>query len=216
MILSEFLPPWETVRAEDYCDVLRHLKEAVWRKRPDLWARDESGYREFRLQHDNAPPHTSVLTLALIRESDILIVPHPPYSPDLAPSDYFLFPRLKAELRGHRFRTLDDMKTVCFTTTSIYSISLSQAKQNTGHMVLLIHSLKITHSDTYSHNYWEQAQDERHRIIFHQNFQLIVKLFRSEGTHCSLLLLCECPSTGPNPARSCTDWTYAVVSLSAY
>ncbi len=110
VVHSEYLAPNETVSSDTYCDVLRRLKEAVRRKRPELWHRDNEGYREFRLQHDNASPHTACITLGLIGESGILMVPHPPYSPDLAPSDFFLFPRLKSELRGHRFRTVNDLK----------------------------------------------------------------------------------------------------------
>lgn len=97
-ILSEFLAPRDTVCAENYCDLLRRLKENLRRKRPHLWAG-----RNFLLHHDNAPSHTAVLTLALIGSSDIEMLPHPPYSPDLAPSDFFLFPRLKNEVRGTGF-----------------------------------------------------------------------------------------------------------------
>jgi transposase len=37
------------------------------------------------------------------------LLPYPPYSPDLAPSDFVLFPKLKSELRGHHFRTDDEV-----------------------------------------------------------------------------------------------------------
>ena len=37
-------------------------------------------------------------------------VPHPPYSPDLAPSDFRLFPKLKENLRGYRYETIEEMK----------------------------------------------------------------------------------------------------------
>ncbi len=103
--------PHETVDSDYYCDVLRHLKEDLRRKRPTLWAMGENGWRNFYLHHDNAPPHTSAITLALIGSSGMDMVPHPPYSLDLAPCDYFLFPRLKSGLRGHRFRNLNDLKT---------------------------------------------------------------------------------------------------------
>ncbi len=106
VVLAEFLPPGETVCAENYCDLLRRLKENLRRKRPDMWVG-----RKFFLHHDNVPPHTAVLTLAFIGSSDIEMVPHLPYSPDLAPSDFFLFPRLKNEVRGHRFQNVRDMKT---------------------------------------------------------------------------------------------------------
>jgi len=38
------------------------------------------------------------------------VVPHPPYSPDLAPSDFFLIPKLKMELKGRRFQTVEEIQ----------------------------------------------------------------------------------------------------------
>ena len=109
-ILAEFKDPGTSVDADSYCDLLRWLKENVRRKRPELWAMN-GDYRTFQLHHDNALAHTAVLTLALIGESNILMVPHLPYSLDLAVCDFFVFPRLKAELRGHWFQNLRDMRT---------------------------------------------------------------------------------------------------------
>ena len=40
----------------------------------------------------------------------IMTVPHPPYSPDLAPCDFCLFPKLKEKLRGCRYETIEEMK----------------------------------------------------------------------------------------------------------
>jgi hypothetical protein len=40
----------------------------------------------------------------------MVIVPHPPYSPDLAPCDFLLFPKLKIKLKGQRFETVSDMQ----------------------------------------------------------------------------------------------------------
>jgi transposase len=37
-------------------------------------------------------------------------VPHPPYSPDLAPADFFLFPKLKTTLKGRRFQTIEEIQ----------------------------------------------------------------------------------------------------------
>ncbi len=61
------------------------------------------------IQHDNASCHTSVPTLAYLFDTNLLA--HPPYSPDLAPCDFFLFPFLKPQLRGHKHRNLRDLKT---------------------------------------------------------------------------------------------------------
>lgn len=55
------------------------------------------------LLHDNAPAHTSHFARAAVAESGFVELPHLPYSPDLAPSDFFLFPRMKAELKGTHF-----------------------------------------------------------------------------------------------------------------
>lgn len=57
------------------------------------------------LQQDNAPPHTSQVGMAAVAELGYELIPHPAYSPDLAPSDFFLFPRAKEELRGRRFES---------------------------------------------------------------------------------------------------------------
>jgi hypothetical protein len=45
-----------------------------------------------------------------LAKNNILIVPHPPCSPDLAPSDFWLFPILKMGLRGRRFSMVKDIK----------------------------------------------------------------------------------------------------------
>ena len=41
---------------------------------------------------------------------EIKTVPHPPYSPDLAPCDFWMFPRLREKLRGRRFEDVEEIK----------------------------------------------------------------------------------------------------------
>jgi hypothetical protein len=38
------------------------------------------------------------------------VIPHPPYSPDLAPCDFFLFPKMKLKLKGRRFDTIEEIQ----------------------------------------------------------------------------------------------------------
>ena len=57
------------------------------------------------LLHDNATPHTAVLTRDWFRRYGWEIFPHPPHRPDLAPSDYHLFGPLKRHLGGQKFDT---------------------------------------------------------------------------------------------------------------
>jgi len=53
-------------------------------------------------------PHlTLVLTQQFLAKNKMAVIPHLPYSPDLAPCDFFLFPKMKLKLKGHRFDTIE-------------------------------------------------------------------------------------------------------------
>ena len=58
---------------------------------------------------DNAPCHKSIKTMAKLHELNFELLPHPPYSPDLAPSDYWLFADLKKMLAGKKFRSNEEV-----------------------------------------------------------------------------------------------------------
>ena len=62
------------------------------------------------LLHDNAPAHQSHAGQAALLESGFEEMRHPAYSPDLAPSDYNLFPNVKKHLHWQRFSTDDELK----------------------------------------------------------------------------------------------------------
>ena len=53
--------------------------------------------------HDNDPAHRALATQKKVAYLGFQCLYHPPYSPDLAPSDYHLFPGLKKQLKGHHF-----------------------------------------------------------------------------------------------------------------
>ena len=55
---------------------------------------------------ENAPVHNSILVIDSLTKMDIKTVPHPPYCPDLAPCDFWLFPKLT----GCRYETIEKMK----------------------------------------------------------------------------------------------------------
>ena len=57
------------------------------------------------LQQDNARVHTCKVAMDAVEENGYELLPHPAYSPDLAPSDVFLFPNLKKDIRGCHFRS---------------------------------------------------------------------------------------------------------------
>jgi histone-lysine N-methyltransferase SETMAR len=62
------------------------------------------------LLHDNARPHTTLHTRKEIAKTGWTVLPHPPYSPNLAPSDFHLFGPLKDALRGRRFMDNNELK----------------------------------------------------------------------------------------------------------
>lgn len=98
VILQEYLEPGTTITAERYCQTLHNLRKAIKNKRPGLLSKG------VLLFHDNARPHSAKVTTDLLTAFKWDVFSHPAYSPDLAPSDFFLFPMLKTALGGMRFR----------------------------------------------------------------------------------------------------------------
>jgi histone-lysine N-methyltransferase SETMAR len=84
---------------------LRRLRENVRRRRPEL-GREQT----WLLHHDTAPSHTSVLTQQFLAKYEMAVIPHPPYSPHLAPCGFFLFPKMKLKLKGRRFDTIEEIQ----------------------------------------------------------------------------------------------------------
>jgi hypothetical protein len=58
---------------------------------------------------DNTPSHTLLLVQQFLTEKNIPVIIQPPYSLDLAPNDFWLFPTLKMGLKGTRFATMEDI-----------------------------------------------------------------------------------------------------------
>jgi len=101
----EFVPPGMTVNANFSCDVLRRLRENVQHKRPQKWQ-----HQNLIMHHDNAPAHRSFKVSQFLAKNNMTEIPHPPYSPNLAPCDFFLFPKLKLRMKGRRFDTTEEIQ----------------------------------------------------------------------------------------------------------
>lgn len=94
------VPKGRTVTGKFYKNVvLRKLKKYYQKRRP------KTGLKYVRLLHDNAPAHKARIVTDFLESEKVTVLPHPPYSPDLAPCDYFLFPKLKNHLSGMRYRS---------------------------------------------------------------------------------------------------------------
>ena len=94
-----------TVTSATYADLLKnHLRPAITSKRRGLLSTG------VLLQHDNARPHTARSTVATIQDLSFECFPHPPYSSDLAPSDFHVFGPFKAAMGGKSFRPDEEVK----------------------------------------------------------------------------------------------------------
>jgi histone-lysine N-methyltransferase SETMAR len=88
-VYYEFIVQGQTVNQQCYLEVLTKLRKCVRRKRPGLWP------DKWIIQHDNAPAHDALRVREFLAKYSITKRDHPPYSPDLAPCDFWLFPKLK-------------------------------------------------------------------------------------------------------------------------
>ena len=101
MIYMHWVPIRQTVNREYYVEVLREFRKRFLGKRPAL---SKSG--QWHFHQDNAPVYNSILVTDYLTKMDIKTLHHPPYSPDVAPCDFWLFPKL----RGCRYETIEEMK----------------------------------------------------------------------------------------------------------
>jgi histone-lysine N-methyltransferase SETMAR len=57
--------------------------------------------------HDNAPSYSALAVKIFLPKHGVVEIRHSPYSPDLAPADFFLFPTVKTALKGKRFQDVE-------------------------------------------------------------------------------------------------------------
>jgi len=96
--MTDYLSKGSTVTGAYYASELRKLLEALKSKRR---GKLQHGVL---LLHDNAGAHTSAVATSAAAECGYELLPHPPYSPDLTPSDFCLFPLPKEHLSGTHFQ----------------------------------------------------------------------------------------------------------------
>ena len=105
IIHFELLPPNAIINAQLYWQQLEHLNQALRKKRPAL-----VNQKGVMFHQDYTWHHTARITSQKIEELGWEKIPHQPYSPDLAPSDYHLFCRLQNHLEEKAFAMLEEVK----------------------------------------------------------------------------------------------------------
>lgn len=103
-VYYELLKQGKTINPDLYCNQLDKLNAAIKEKRPALASR-----KGIVFHHDNARPHTAMLTQQKLNALGWEVLSHPPYSPDIAPSDYYLFRSLQNYLTGKKFKSFESV-----------------------------------------------------------------------------------------------------------
>ena len=98
VIMLDILPKRSTITGVNLANLLDQLRTAIREKRRGKLSKG------VLLQQDNARVHTCKVAMDAVERNGYELIPHPAYSPDLAPSDFFLFPNLKKDIRRLHFR----------------------------------------------------------------------------------------------------------------
>jgi histone-lysine N-methyltransferase SETMAR len=99
VIQWKLLPTGSTITADVYCEQLDRVAAQLQRKQDKVY-----------FLHDNARPHIAKSTRQKLLELGWTVLPHPPYSPDLAPTDCHLFRSLADYLHEKNFDDEDDLE----------------------------------------------------------------------------------------------------------
>ena len=103
VIMLDFLPKRSTITGVYYANLLDQLRTAIHEKRRGKLSKG------VLLQQDNARVHTCKVAMDAVERNGYELIPHPAYLPDLAPSDFFLFPNLKKDIHGLHFRSDEEV-----------------------------------------------------------------------------------------------------------
>lgn len=106
VVYYELLKPTETITGDRYRTQLMRLSRALKDKRPQYNERHD----KVILQHDNARPHVAKVVKTYLETLKWEVLPHPPYSPDVAPSDYHLFRSMAHGLADQHFRSYEEVR----------------------------------------------------------------------------------------------------------
>lgn len=106
IVHHELLESGQTINGTLYRQQLMRLKKAIAEKRPEWATRHET----LIFHHDNARPHVAQVVKTYLDGTGWEVLTHPPYSPDLAPSDYHLFRSMQNKLSGKRFTSVESIE----------------------------------------------------------------------------------------------------------
>jgi len=104
-VLEHYQDKGTTINSAYYSEILTD------RLKPEIWSKHRGQLSKGNVfSHDSTHPHTAAHTVETLQKLKFEVLAQPPYSPDLAPSDYHLFGPLKEALRGRWFTSDEELK----------------------------------------------------------------------------------------------------------
>ena len=103
ILFIDYLEKRRTINSEYYMALLVFLKEEIGKK----WSQTKK--KNILFNQDNVPCHKSITKMAKLHELHFKLLLHPPYCPNLAPSNYWLFADPKGMLQGKRFDSNEEV-----------------------------------------------------------------------------------------------------------
>ena len=94
LIYTNYVPRGTTVNANYIVEALGRFMRIFKEKRPT------TAQQDWFLHWDNAPVHSAAVGQDWLAARGVQVIEHPPYLPDLAPTDFFLFLKVKSVLVG--------------------------------------------------------------------------------------------------------------------
>ncbi len=105
LVFRRFVPQGQGINGALYLQILQDLHDAVHRRRPQVWRA-----RRWGLLDDGAPAHRSFVVQQWLTQVRLPQLPHPAYSPDLNPPDFWLFAKMKKEVCGELFADVQQLE----------------------------------------------------------------------------------------------------------
>ncbi|KAJ4450365.1 hypothetical protein ANN_01786 [Periplaneta americana] len=202
-LARQFIPQGATVDKILYKEILGRLRNSIRRKRPELWHR-----KNWLFLHDNAPAHRSILVQEELARQQVAVLPHPPYSPDLAPCDFFLFPLMKSILRGRNFYAAEKVMTatreaIRHLPANIFQQCFQQLHQRWQTCIEANGDYIEEDVDLFKCTPYHAASSETSRFLWVPTLQASVSELNDCTTYVNSnwnkLVVFNCPKTGLGP-----------------
>ncbi|KYN28021.1 Presenilins-associated rhomboid-like protein, mitochondrial [Trachymyrmex cornetzi] len=168
--------------------------------------------------HDNAPSHTSLKAMVKLDQLRFKLVAHPPYSPDLAPSDYYLFPNLKRWLQGKRFRSNEEViAEIEFSGATIAGAAIWEYERIRSQTYRLIHRyrqfrIKRTGWKSEMESWWQNLTEGQKMFVPICFINAVIFLVWRVPTLQKTMVRYFCA----NPASSASCWSMVFSTFSHY